>query len=324
MTDKTIALGIDTGGTYTDAVLVDHDSGAVLASAKALTTRRDLSIGIGEAVTAVLQQSEARVTPADVDMVALSTTLATNAIVEGQGSPVCLLLIGYDPELISRYGFERDLVTQDVVYLNGGHDGLGQEAQPLDEDAAREAILARRERVEAFAISSYFGVRNPAHELRARELVYELAGQSQDDLSVTCGHELTTRLNAVRRATTTALNAQLIPLLKELIATVRRSLDELELAAPLMVVKGDGTLVSEAVARLRPIDTILSGPAASVTGAGGLVYRRNLRYADTGNDTCRADRSGPDPNSQSVSTGLYQIPGRRRGGYIPRDYINIV
>jgi N-methylhydantoinase A/oxoprolinase/acetone carboxylase beta subunit len=105
----TIALGIDTGRTYTDAGLVDHASGEVLAGDKALTTRHDLSIGIGQAVAAVFEGDG--ISPAEVDLVALSTTLATNAIVEGRGGPVCLLLIGYDPALIQQYGFERDLVT---------------------------------------------------------------------------------------------------------------------------------------------------------------------------------------------------------------------
>jgi N-methylhydantoinase A/oxoprolinase/acetone carboxylase beta subunit len=82
----TIALGIDTGGAYTDAVLVDHNSGQVLAGAKALTTRRDLSIGIGQAVAAVFAENGQAVPPAAVDLVALSTTLATNAIIEDQGS----------------------------------------------------------------------------------------------------------------------------------------------------------------------------------------------------------------------------------------------
>ncbi len=282
----TIVLGIDTGGTYTDAVLVDHDSGQVLAGAKALTTRDDLSIGIGEAVGKVLAQNGGAVSPADVDLVALSTTLATNAIVEGQGSPVCLLLIGYDPELIQKYGFERDLVTQDVVYLRGGHDGVGDEVAPLDEAAAREAILARRDHVEAFAISGYFGVRNPSHELRVRALVEELTRQPDGStLSVTCGHELTTRLNAVRRATTVALNAKLIPLLRELIATVHQTLDELGVVAPLMVVKGDGSLVRAEWAMQRPIETILSGPAASVVGAWHLAGRRDVWVVDVGGTT---------------------------------------
>jgi N-methylhydantoinase A/oxoprolinase/acetone carboxylase beta subunit len=238
-----VALGIDTGGTYTDAVLVDQGHGAVLAGAKALTTYHDLSIGIEEAVAAAFGGQA--VSPADVSLVGLSTTLATNAIVEGRGSPVCLLLIGYDPALIEQYGFEHDLVTQDVVYLRGGHDGDGNEVEPLDEAAARQAILARRDRVEAFAVSGYFSVRNPVHELRVRALVEELTASADGrPLPVTCGHELTTRLDSVRRATTTALNARLIPLLRELIATVRRTLDGLGVAAPLMVVKGDGSLVA--------------------------------------------------------------------------------
>ena len=274
----TVALGIDTGGTYTDAVLVDNTSGEVLAGAKALTTRHDLSVGIGQAVAAVFDGQA--MSPAEVDLVALSTTLATNAIVEGRGSPVCLLLIGYDPALIRQYGFERDLVTRDVVYLRGGHDGMGNEVEPLDEAAAREAILARRNEVEAFAVSGYFGVRNPTHELRVRVLVEELTA-----LPVTCGHELTTRLNAVRRATTTALNARLIPLLRELIATVCRTLDERGITAPLMVVKGDGSLVRAEWAMQRPIETILSGPAASVVGAWHLAGRRDVWVVDVGGTT---------------------------------------
>ena len=202
----TIALGIDTGGTYTDAVLVDHNSGQVLAGAKALTTRRDLAVGIGQAVTAVFAENGQAVSPAEVDLVALSTTLATNAIVEGQGSPVCLLLIGYDADLIKQHGFERDLVTRDVFYVRGGHNGMGDEVEPLDEARVREVILARRNHVEAFAVSGFFGVRNPAHELRVKALVEEMTRQPDSRAkAVTCGHELTTRLNSVRRATTAAL-----------------------------------------------------------------------------------------------------------------------
>ena len=274
-----IALGIDTGGTYTDAVLVDHATGEVLASAKALTTRHDLSIGIRKAIAAVFEANR-KLLPETVVLVALSTTLATNAIAEGQGSPVCLLLIGYDRELMEQYGFQRELVTDDVVYLRGGHDVMGNEVAPLDEDAAREAILARRGRVEAFAVSGYFGVRNPTHEIRVRTLIEELTG-----LPVTCGHELTTRLNAVRRATTVALNARLIPLLRELIVTVRQTLDEQGVTAPLMVVKGDGSLVRAEWAMYRPIETILSGPAASAVGAWHLAGQRDVWVVDVGGTT---------------------------------------
>jgi len=279
-----IALGIDTGGTYTDAVLVDQASDAVLAGTKALTTHHDLSIGIGEAVAAVFNENG--VSPAEVSLVGLSTTLATNAVVEGRGSPVCLMLIGYDPALMRKYDFERELVTQDLVYLRGGHDVEGDEVEPLDETRAREAILARRDQVAAFAVSGYFGVRNPTHELRVRTLIEELtASGNGQPLPVTCGHELTTRLNSVRRATTTALNARLIPLLQELIATVRNTLDTLGIAAPLMVVKGDGSLVRAEWAMRRPIETVLSGPAASVVGAWHQAGRRDVWVVDVGGTT---------------------------------------
>jgi N-methylhydantoinase A/oxoprolinase/acetone carboxylase beta subunit len=282
----TIALGIDTGGTYTDAALVEYTTGQVLCSAKALTTRRDLSIGIGEAIDRVFHACGAP-DPAQVSLAALSTTLATNAIVEGQGSPVCLILIGYDPDLIRQYGFEGELVTHDVVYLAGGHDIHGDEACPLDEAALRREVLARYDKVEAFAVSGYFGVRNPDHELRARDLIRDLTG-----LPVTCGHDLTTRLNSVRRATTVALNARLVPLLRELIGTLRRSLHERSILAPLMVVKGDGSLVRAEWAMQRPIETILSGPAASAVGAwhlarhsGGDVNDGALWAVDVGGTT---------------------------------------
>jgi N-methylhydantoinase A/oxoprolinase/acetone carboxylase beta subunit len=308
-----VALGIDTGGTYTDAVLVDHNTGEVLAEAKALTTRHNLSIGIGEAMAAVFEAKKS-LSPKDVDLVALSTTLATNAIAEGQGSPVCLLLIGYDRDLMEQYGFHQELVTDDVVYLRGGHDVLGNEVAPLDEEAAREAILARRGKVEAFAVSGYFGVRNPMHELRVRALVEELTAPARGQLQglplpVTCGHELTTRLNAVRRATTVALNACLIPLLRELIATVRRTLEEQAIIAPLMVVKGDGSLVRAEWAMQRPIETILSGPAASAVGAWHLAGRRNVWVVDVGGTTTdiAALRDGqPRLNPEGARVGRWR------------------
>ncbi len=279
-----LALGIDTGGTYTDAALVDHDSGAVLASAKSLTTRHDLSIGIAGAVGAVLEtikgNDHAQWTPEEISYVALSTTLATNSLAEHHSGSVALFLVGYDEELMQRYEFEAQLSTKDIVYLRGGHDQFGDEAAPLDIDSARREILARKDRVEAFAISSYFSVRNPDHELRILELVQQLT-----DKPATCGHELTSRLNAVRRATTVTLNAHLILPLRELIASVKESLRALDVHAPLMVVKGDGSLMRAEWATRRPIETILSGPAASVVGAWHLVGRGDVWVVDMGGTT---------------------------------------
>jgi len=291
-----VALGIDTGGTYTDAVLVEYEQGTVLASAKVLTTYQNLALGIAQAIVRVLETAEAAhlgISPADIVLVGLSTTLATNAIVEGRGGRVCLILIGYDADWVRRQtglsGTGLEQVTQDVVFVDGGHDGEGNERAPLDEATVREAVAARLGRVDAFAVSGYFGVRNPAHELRVRALIQDLYHScNQDDqltFPVTCGHELTSRLDALRRATTAALNARLIPLLRDLIAAVCRALDQTGICAPLMVVKGDGSLVRAAWAMERPIETILSGPAASVIGAWHLAGRRDAWVVDVGGTT---------------------------------------
>jgi N-methylhydantoinase A/oxoprolinase/acetone carboxylase beta subunit len=278
-----IALGIDTGGTYTDAVFVTYPEGEVVAGAKALTTRHDLAIGIAGAIQAVFAAAAGAgraIAASDIVLVSLSTTLATNTLAEGQRGKVRMLLIGYDVDLMREYGFDRELATRDVVYIAGGHDGLGNRVAELDEVAAVEAIRSRQQDVEAFAISGYFSVRNPEHELRVKQLVEELTG-----LPVTCGHELTSQLNAVRRATTVALNAHLIAPLRELIAAVQATLTQLAIHAPLMVVKGDGSLVCAEFAAHRPIETILSGPAASVVGAWHLAGRRDVWTVDVGGTT---------------------------------------
>jgi N-methylhydantoinase A/oxoprolinase/acetone carboxylase beta subunit len=268
-------LGIDTGGTYCDAVLYDQAAG-VQASAKALTTKHDLSLCIGEVMERVL----AGRTPEDVQLVSLSTTLATNAVVEGQGNPVCLILIGYDEASLQRASLAAAIGRDPLAFIAGGHGPLGDEQAPLDEDAARTAIAQHAGGVEAFAVAGYFGVRNPAHELRVRDLVRETTG-----LPVTCAHELTSNLDAPRRALTAVLNARLIPQIQTLILAVRERMKALRISCPLMVVKGDGSLIKDEVALTCPVETILSGPAASVVGAQALSRKSDIVVSDIGGTT---------------------------------------
>jgi N-methylhydantoinase A/oxoprolinase/acetone carboxylase beta subunit len=268
-------LGIDTGGTYCDAVLYDQTAG-VEASAKALTTKHDLSLCIGEVMERVL----AARTPEDVQLVSLSTTLATNAVVEGQGNPVCLILIGYEEASLQRASLAAAIGRDPLAFIAGGHGPLGDEQAPLDEDAARMAIAQHAGNVEAFAVAGYFGVRNPSHELRVRDLVRETAG-----LPVTCAHELTSNLDAPRRALTAVLNARLIPQIQTLILAVRERMKALGISCPLMVVKGDGSLIKDEVALTCPVETILSGPAASVVGAQALSREADIVVSDIGGTT---------------------------------------
>ena len=179
-----LMLGIDTGGTYTDAVLFREGAagGGVVAKAKALTTRHDLAIGIAGAVDAVLESAAAN--PAGIALVSMSTTLATNAIVEGQGGRAALVLIGFGEADLDRDGLKAALGADPVLFLPGGHDVHGNE-KPLDLAPLTERLPELAKSVTGFAVCAYFAVRNPAHEIAAARLIREKTG-----LPVTMSHEL--------------------------------------------------------------------------------------------------------------------------------------
>ena len=276
-TDTQPLIGIDTGGTYTDAVLFDEAHG-VRAKAKSLTTRADLSIGIGAVLDAVL--AEGGVAAAEIGMVAVSTTLATNSIVEGLGTRVCLVAIGFEPADLERAGLREAVKNDVVVLLNGGHDSFGDEVAPLDPAPLQRWIAENADAVGAFAVASRFSMANPDHEDRARALIEEAAGKP-----VTCSHDLTAKLNGPKRALTSVLNARLIGIIHHLIDATAALLEARAIRAPLMIVKGDGSLLSLAEARKRPIETILSGPAASIVGASYLTGARDAMVSDIGGTT---------------------------------------
>lgn len=279
-----ILLGLDTGGTYTDAVLFDpargDRGGGVLAKAKALTTKHDLSIGLTGAVEAILPHLPPGRGLIDIAMVSISTTLATNAIVEKHGAPICLVLMGYDAKALDRAGLKHAMGGDPVVMVRGGHKPTGEAQSDLDLEAVRLAIIQHAPKVAAFAVSGYFSVRNPAHEIAVRALVRDLTGKP-----VTCGHELTSKLDAPRRALTAALNARLIPQLQQLVRAVEDLLARKGIKAPLMVVKGDGSLIKSDLALTCPVETILSGPAASLVGARHLAGEDEIFVSDMGGTT---------------------------------------
>ena len=272
-----VLLGVDTGGTYTDAVLL-RDEDAVIASAKSLTTRQDLAIGVGNAVRAVL--AEADIDPSEIALASLSTTLATNALVEGQGGRVALVYIGFRERDLEAHGLAEALKGDPSIVLAGGHNHAGAEAAPLDEKGLITFLETHKAEVSGFAVASQFATRNPAHELRAAELVAEITGRP-----VSASHQLSAKLNGPKRAMTAVLNARLIGMIDRLIGRAEETLVELGIGAPLMVVRGDGALISSAQARERPIETILSGPAASIVGARWLTGADQALVSDIGGTT---------------------------------------
>lgn len=232
----TLVIGLDTGGTYTDAALLDATGGHVLATGKALTTRDDLSIGLGEAIATVLQSYDGPAS--DIGMVSLSTTLATNAVVEGVGGRVGLFMIGFDDKALERADLARAIGHDPVQFVAGGHRADGGVQEPFDSATLTHAAASMAADVSAFAVAGHFATRNPAHETAARDILRETTG-----LPVTCSHELSSALGGPRRALTAVLNARLINLLERLVTATEIIMKQQGLTCPLMVVKGDGSLL---------------------------------------------------------------------------------
>ncbi|HBV88765.1 MAG TPA: methylhydantoinase [Desulfosporosinus sp.] len=283
-----LILGIDTGGTFTDGVLLDLDSKEVKEKAKAFTTREDLSIGIRNCIETMVELD-----PRQVQLVSLSTTLATNAIVEGRGCRVGLILIGHEST--------GDLPAQQVFVVRGGHDIKGIPVTELDLEAIRKAVTEMRGQVDTIAISGYLSIRNPEHEQTAQGLIQELW-----DVPIVCAHQLTTALGFHERTVTACLNARLLPIIAELLAAVRAVLKERNITCPLMIVKGDGSLMSETMTREKPIETILSGPAASIVGAVFLTGTESALALDMGGtttDIAILENGRPRMNREGATVG---------------------
>jgi len=269
-------LGIDAGGTYTDAVLTRADGGRPPRWSKALTTYPDPSGGILESVSALGSDLS------HVTRVCLSTTLATNALVEGLGATVGLLLLGFTRHLFETGEYASRLPSGPRDFVAGQMSAAGEELEPLDEAALREVVARRAAEGGAWAVCGIFAVRNPEHELRARQIIGEFS-----DRPVVCGHLISDKLDAVARAATCALNARLLPGVHSFLAAIRPALGQLGLleTAPIYLVRGDGSLMTEELSRARPLETFFSGPASSAIGAAHLAGVRRAVVVDVGGTT---------------------------------------
>ena len=280
MSHSSYLICVDTGGTYTDCAIIEARGHKVVARAKAITTKGDLAIGVSEAINLAVAQLPAGLAPQDIGLVSVSTTLATNAVVEGHGSPVAVVLVGFDDRMAERTGIASAFPGLPIIRIAGGHDHNGAPAQPLDLQALQQALDTVSASVDAFAVASTFAVRNAAHEQAVRDHIVAATGKP-----VTLSSELSSALDAPRRALTAALNARLIARVSTLIDAVQRAMAQLQIECPLMIVKGDGTLALAESVATRPIETVLSGPAASLVGAQWMSGLQSFILSDMGGTT---------------------------------------
>ncbi|WP_292470960.1 hydantoinase/oxoprolinase family protein [Methanolobus sp.] len=259
------SLGIDAGGTYTDAVLLRDDDDTIVQSSKALTSYPDPLDGIKKSIDGLDPLCLKK-----VKVVSVSTTLSTNSILEGTGSPVAMILIG-------NYDIKQELPTKYFLQVSGGHDHNGIETDVLDIESIKVFALSVKDKVSAFAISSYFSVRNHDHELRAKELIMELTG-----CPVVCSYELSQDLGAFERAVTAFLNAQLIPVTERFMKTVEAEIKSRGIDAKIFMLKCDGSVIGIQSALKKPIESIFSGPAGSLVGASFLAKKETCAVIDVG------------------------------------------
>lgn len=273
-----IGIGIDTGGTCTDAVAYDFETGTLLAKGKALTTRENLSLGIGRALDMLPPEYIQ-----EAALISLSTTLATNACVENKGCRAKLLIFGLTDELIRRfnaeanYGLKYDSVR--CIDTHGSADGLIID-EP-DWDAVAAQLGDWMSDADALSAAELYAASNGAPcENRARKMADELYG-----LPLVCASELTSEVNVLTRGATALLNARLLPIVREFIEAAMSDFEARQCKAPVMVVRSDGSLMSAGLSLTRPVETILSGPAASVLAGRNFTGEEDYLIVDMGGTT---------------------------------------
>ncbi len=202
----------------------------------------------------------------------LSSTLATNSIVEGKRCRVGLVTIG------RKYGYT--VGVERFEYLDAQLDLKGGTVTKLSPGDVKGVLERMRGKVDVLAVTGYMSVRNPSQERTVKSMAERMLG-----IPVVCGHELTSKLGFEARTNTAIINAGLIPTILDLIQAVEKALGDMGIDAPLMIVRGDGSIMNSKTAVRRPIETIMSGPASSLTSAMVHSGVKDALIADIGGTT---------------------------------------
>jgi N-methylhydantoinase A len=288
-------IGIDVGGTTTDAVLIRN--GEVCSTAKVSTEPGNLLNSLVEALDAVSRD----IPPEQLERVVFSTTVITNLIAEGKTDRVALVLIpgpGVNP---ASYTFP------DSFYLKGAMDYRGREIDPLDEVEIRKTVgLIRESGFSRAAIISKFGQRNSSHELRVEEIFRE----DYPGCKLELGHKVSGKLNFPRRIATAMLASATRERYQEFVEKIKKALDERNIRAPVYILKADGGTLPVEKSIEFPVETIFSGPAASTVGA--------LALTPEGQTSVIVDIGGTTTDLALILSGkpLLASKGAKLGGFL--------
>lgn len=316
-----LRLGIDVGGTFTDLVLHDTESGRLWV-AKVPSTPEDQSLGVVDGIHAIAET--ASVPPERMSAILHGTTVATNAVLEKRGARVGLLVSDGFRSILHLaeawtpgplFGWmiyekpEPIATLQDTRAVDERVGSDGVVLRELDVDGARAAIAELRDRgVEALTVSLMNSFANPEHELA----VAELAAQDAPLLPVSISSEILPEFREYERTVTTVMNAYVSPVLDRYLSSLRNRLEHVGAGRDLQVVRSDGGLMSLDSARSTPVHTVLSGPAGGVQGASYVAahagFDRILTFDMGGTSTDVATCVGGEPSiTRETSVGEFPV-----------------
>ena len=291
-------LGLDVGGTFTDAVIIDGYR--VIASAKKRTTKDNLMHGIGEALDAVLQNCDTSL----INQVTLSTTVVTNTIVEGKEQPVDLYVVTGPGRNVD------DIFPVSPIYLQGytDHRGIVVERTPSNEVRDISRMVQSRSGTDLAAISAKFGVRNPQEELSIGEALKDTYA------TISNGSMLSGSLNFPRRTISAYFNSAVTPVFTVFKKNVEEALNIRHITAPLHILKADGGSLPMEHMLSRPVETVFTGPAATVLGLSALssIEKEHTVALDIGGTTT------------DISLWKYGKPLMTKSGVSIREYPSAV
>ncbi len=279
-------LGVDVGGTFTDLLLLEEESGQFWRH-KTPSTPHDSSEGIMAGVEAICTKAGAR--PSSVEVFLHGTTVATNAVLEGKGARVGLVTTEGFRQVMQ---IARSLVPgglaawivwpkpepmaklENTVEIKGRMDAHGQEVRPLDEDDVRRQLqLLKANGVEAITIALMNGYLNGAHERRVGEIAQEI----MPDAPVSLSHEVLPEMQEYERTLTTVANAAVRPVVGRYVRNLRSRLRALDMQGSISLLRSDGGLMSSEKAEAHPVALLMSGPAGGVAGALWVARNSGLK-----------------------------------------------
>lgn len=249
-------VGLDMGGSHIDGVIIKD--GKVINTVKEFTKPDDLF----GSIWATLQKLLGEYDLSKIKRINLSTTVSTNAIIENKTPPIGMIIQ-------SGPGLNHDFLAcgEENVFISGYVDHRGRVVKELDSKEIKDAIdLFKSKDIKASAIVSKFSTRNPNHELEIKDLMEE------DFQTITMGHTMSGKLNFPRRVFTSYLNLAVHSTFKDFSDNIKRSMENEGIDAPLFILKADGGTMNLETAEEKPVETILSGPAASFMGLNSMFH----------------------------------------------------